>query len=76
MPFCGFKWDYKEERADPEDPDDDVPLARLVTALQPLLAEPMTTHEFIDEDADLIVKIYLTGKIIFFAEIGDKNQGC
>ena len=33
--FWGFKWDYKEENkeesADPEDPDDDVPLARLVT---------------------------------------------
>ena len=28
-------------------------LARLVTALQPLLAEPMMTHEFIDEFADL-----------------------
>ena len=32
-------------------PDDYVPLARPVTALQPHLAEPMTTHEFIDEDA-------------------------
>ena len=53
--FCWFKWDYKEESADPEDPDDDVPLARLVTALQSLLAEPtcMTTREFIEEDADL-----------------------
>ena len=28
-------------------------LARLVTALQPHLAEPIMTHEFIDEDADL-----------------------
>ena len=44
----------KEESADPEDPDDDVPLARLVTALQPHLAEPVATHEFIDEDADLV----------------------
>ena len=42
-----------EESADPEDPDDDVHLARLVTALKPHLAEPVMTHEFIDEDADL-----------------------
>ena len=40
------------ESADPEDPDDDVPLARLVTALQPHLTEPNTSHEFIDGDAD------------------------
>ena len=39
----------KEESADPEDPDDDVRLARLVTALPPYPA----THEFIDEDVDL-----------------------
>ena len=55
--FCRVKQDYKEENkeesADPEDPDDEVPLARLVTALQPHLVEPVTTHEFIDEDADL-----------------------
>ena len=30
-----------------------MPLARVVTALQPHLAEQMTTHEFIDVDADL-----------------------
>ena len=52
-----------------------MPLARLVTALQPHFAEPMTTHEFIDEDVDLAVKIYLTGKSRFFSsEIGDKTD--
>ena len=35
----------KEESADPEDRDDDVPLTRIVTALQPHIAEPMTTHQ-------------------------------
>ena len=62
MPFAGLNRIIKrvkqrgkniEESADPEDRDDDMPLARLVTALQPHLAEPMMTHEFIDEDADL-----------------------
>ena len=76
--FCGFRWDYKEknkeESADPEDPDNDVTLARLVTALQPLLAEPMTTHEFIDEDADLACQDISDWENQFFAEIGDKNQ--
>ena len=48
-----IKGKNKEESADPEDPDDDVPLVSLVTALQPHFAEPMTTHEFIDEDVDL-----------------------
>ena len=72
--FCGFKWDYKEESADPEDPDDDVPLARLVTALQPLLAEPIMTHEFIDEDADLACQDLSGWENHYFAEIGDKNQ--
>ena len=36
----------------------------------------MTTHQFIDEDADPApIKIYLTGKSRFFvAEIGDKTN--
>ena len=37
----------------------------------------MTTHHFIDKDADPApIKIYLTGKSVFFfvAEIGDKTN--
>ena len=64
----------KEESADPEDPDDDVPLARLVTALQPHLAEQMTTLEFIDEDADLACQDLSDWEKQFFAEIGDKTN--
>ena len=43
-------------------------MSRLVTALQPHLAEPMTTHEFINEDAHLSD----WEKQVFFAEIGDQ----
>ena len=51
-----------------------MPLARLVTALQPHLAEPMTTHEFIDEDADLACQDLSDWQKQFFAEIGDKTN--
>ena len=65
----------KKESADPEDLDDDVSLARLVTALQPHLEEPMTTHEFIDEDADLGCQdLSDWEKQVFFVEIGDKTN--
>ena len=49
-----------------------MPLARLITALQPHLAESMTTHEFIDEDADLACPDLSDWEKQFFAEIGDK----
>ena len=73
---CSFiiNRENKEESADPEDPDDDVPLARLVTALQPHLAEPMTTHEFIDEDADLACQNLSDQEKQFFAELGAKTN--
>ena len=82
MPFAGLnriikrkiKRKNKEESADPEDPDDDVQLASLVTALQPHLAEPMTTHEFIDEDVDLACQDLSDWEKQFFAEIGDKKN--
>ena len=47
-------------------------LARLVTALQSHLAEPMMTHQFIDEDADLACQDLSDWEKQFFAEIGDK----
>ena len=47
-----------------------MPLARLVTALQPHPAEQMMTHEFIDEHADLACQdLSDWEKQIFFAEI-------
>ena len=52
-----------------------MPLARLVTTLQPHLVEPMTTHEFIDEDADLAYQdLSDCEKQFCFAEIGDKTN--
>ena len=51
-----------------------MPSARLVTALQPHLAEPMMTHEFIDEDADLACQNLSDWKKQFLAEIGDKTN--
>ena len=51
-----------------------MPLARLVTALQPHLTEPMTTHEFIDEDVDLACQDLSDWEKQFFAEIEDKNN--
>ena len=52
-----------------------MPLARVVTALQPHLAEPITTHEFINEDADLACQdLSDWEKAVFFAEIGDKTN--
>ena len=79
MPFAGLnriikrkiKRKNKEESADP---DDDVCLTRLVTALQPHLAEPMTTHEFIDEDADLACQDRSDWEKQFFAETGNKTN--
>ena len=52
----------------------DVPLERLVTALQPHLAEPMTTHEFINKDADLACQNLSDWEKQFFAETGDKTN--
>ena len=49
-----------------------MPLARLVTALQPHLAEPMTTHEFIDEDADLACQDLSDWESIFLQKLGIK----
>ena len=49
-----------------------MPLARLVIALQPHLAEPMMTHQFIDEDADLACQDLSDSEKQLFAEIGDK----
>ena len=49
-----------------------MPLARLVTALQPHLAEPMMTHQFMDENADLACQDLSDWEKQFFAEIGDK----
>ena len=49
-----------------------MPLARLVTALQPHLAEKMMTHHFIDEDADLACQDLSDWESSFFAEIDDK----
>ena len=51
-----------------------MPLARLVTVLQPHLAEPMTTHEFIDEDAHLACQDLSDWQKQFFADIGDKTS--
>ena len=62
----------KQESADSADPDDDAPLARLVTALQPHLAEPMMTYEFIDEDSDLACQDLSDYEKQIFPEIGDK----
>ena len=47
-------------------------LMTIVIALQPHLAEPMTTHEFINEDADLACQDLSDWEKQFFAEIGDK----
>ena len=44
-----------------------MPLARLVTALQPHLAEPMMTHEFTDEDAALACQDLSDWEKQFFA---------
>ena len=52
-----------------------MPLARLVTALQPHLAEPMTTHEFIDEDADLACQDLSDWKKHFFRRKTNENNG-
>ena len=50
-----------------------MPLARLITALQPHLAEPMMTHEFIDEDADLACQdLSDWEKQFFLQKFGDK----
>ena len=49
-----------------------MPLARLVTALQPHLAEPMMTHQFNDEDADLTCQDLYDWEKQFFAKIRDK----
>ena len=51
-----------------------MPLARVVTALQPHLAEPMTTHEFIDEDTDLACQDLSDWEKQIFAAIGDKTN--
>ena len=52
-----------------------MPLARLVTALQPRLAEPMRTHEFIVEDADLACQdLSDWEKQGFFSEIRVKTN--
>ena len=82
MPFAGLNRiikrkinrKNKEESANLEDLDDDVPLARLVTVLQPHLAEPMMTHEFIDEDADIACQDVSDWEKQFFTEIGDKKN--
>ena len=52
-----------------------MPLARLVTALQPHLAEPMRTHEFIVEDANLACQdLSDWEKQFFLSEIGVKTN--
>ena len=43
-----------------------MPLARLITALHPQLVEPMMTHEFIDEEADLACQDLSDWEKLFF----------
>ena len=54
--------------------DDRCSFNKTVTTLQPHLAEPMTTHEFIDEDADLACQDLSDWEKQSFAEIGDKTN--
>ena len=51
-----------------------MPLARLVTFLQPHLAEPVTTHKYTDEDVDLACHNLSDWEKQFFAKIGDKTN--
>ena len=72
MPFAGLnrnKEENKEESTDPEDPDDDVPLARLVTASSHILQ-----NQWQHMNLSKMMQTYLTGKSNFFAEIRDKTN--